>query len=255
MLKISLRIFNNLLQNKAIIGYLILLALVGWGIFLLESQAEKALLTLLQITLLFLPMVTMVFAAIYYYNSLEFILLLLAQPIKRGSLLTGIYLALSGAFAIAYIVGIVLPLFIFHPSVESLFLGIGGILLSFIFTAIALLISTAVTDKARGIGLTLIIWAFFAFIYDGILLLLMYQLAAYPIERPILVLSFLNPIDITRILVIMKTEASALLGLSGAVFTNFFKSATGILVAIGALIAWAVIPFYFARRIFIKKDL
>ena len=94
-----------------------------------------------------------------------------------------------------------------------------------------------------------------AALFGGVLRLLMYQLAAYPIERPVLALSFLNPVAIARVLVIMKTEASALLGLSGAVFRNFFGSAQGSIVAVLALLLWAALPYGLASRKFRRKDL
>lgn len=255
MLKISTSILKDLLKNKAIIIYFLLLSAMGWGIFSLESQPEKAILALLQVTLFVLPLVTMVFASIYYYNSMEFILLLLAQPIKRSSMIGGLYLGLSGGFAAAFFAGVGLPLLVFYPGMESLFLIVAGLLLTFVFTALALLISARIQDKARGMGVSLIVWAFFAFIFDGLLLLLMYQLSDYPIERPVLVLSFLNPVDIARILVIMKTEASAMLGLSGVVFQEFFGSVKGVIASVAALLAWTLLPFFTAKRIFSRKDL
>ncbi len=255
MQKISINIIYDLLKNKAIIGYFILLSVVGWGVFMLESQPEKALLTLLQITLMILPLITIIFTTIYYYNSNEFILLLLAQPIKRLSLIIGLYTGISIAFSGAFLLGIGLPLLIYYPGIESISLITSGILLSLVFTAIALLISTYISDKARGMGVALISWAFFAFIFDGLLLLFMYQLADYPIEKPVLILSFLNPVDIARILVIMKTEASAMLGLSGAVFQNFFSGITGSIVSILAMILWIIGPYLLAKRKFLRKDL
>ncbi len=123
------------------------------------------------------------------------------------------------------------------------------------FTAIALWVSTHFHDKARGMGVALVVWAFFTFIYDGLLLLFMYQLAEFPIEKTVLVLSFFNPVDIARIVVIMKTEASAMLGLSGAVFQNFFGSNLGVYISGVVMLSWVAVPFALARRKFIRKDL
>lgn len=255
MQKISFHIFSDLIRNKALVGYILLLSAVGWGVFMLETHPEKALLALMQVTLLVLPMICMVFATIYYYNSLEFILLLLAQPIKRSTLIGGFFIGLSTAFSLSFLLGIGLPLLVFHPSTESLILVLSGILLSLIFCAIALFVSTHTQDKARGMGVTLLVWAFLAFIYDGLLLLFMYQLSEYPIEKTVLVFTFFNPVDIARIFIIMKTEASAMLGLSGAVFQKFFGSTTGNITAVISLLVWTTIPFYFTKRKFLRKDM
>jgi Cu-processing system permease protein len=200
-------------------------------------------------------LITLVVATIYYYHSREFILLLLAQPVRRDALIGGLYLGVAGALSVAFLLGIGLPLLFFYPSGASGVLLLAGLLLSWIFAGLALLVGTHVADKSRGMGVALLLWAGFALLFDGALLLLMYQLAEYPIERPVLFLSFLNPVAIARVLVIMQTEAAALLGLSGAVFRHFFGSAQGSAVAIAALVAWSMLPYYLTKRRFARQDL
>src|SRR5690606_17512285 len=124
-----------------------------------------------------------------------------------------------------------LPLLLFYPGMATTILLASGLLLIGIFTAISLWICTAQHDRVKGMGITLILWAFFAFLFDGILLFLMFRFSEFPIEKLILALSFLNPFDIARIAVIMQTDASALLGLSGAVFRDFFGSSAGLLIS------------------------
>ena len=254
MQKVSYYILSDLIRNRVILGYVLLLATVGWGTFMVELP-EKALLVLMQVTLLALPLITMVFATMYYYHAQEFILLLLAQPVTRSTVIGSTYTGLCIAFVGSFLVGIGVPLLLFYPTVTSLLLLVSGTLLTLIFIALALSIATRVADKARGMGVTLLLWTFFAFLYDGILLFFMYQWGEYPIERGVLVSSLLNPIDVARILIIMKTEASALLGLSGAVFQTFFNSSSGLVTSLSALLLWAVIPYGLARRRFVRKDM
>jgi Cu-processing system permease protein len=254
-MKISRHLLIDLIKNKVLIGSFLLFAFLGWGTFLLEQQVEKSLLILLQVSLLAIPLITLVFSSIYYYNASDFITLILSQPIERGKVIRSLYTALSISFTFAYLLGIGLPILVFNPSIEGLFLILNGILLIFIFVAMALWISTAVKDKVKGMGITLILWTFFAFLFDGILLFLMYQFGEYPIESTILGISFLNPIDIARISVIMQTEASALMGLSGAIFTDFFGSQLGSIISFTAMLIWASVSFFMARWNFLKKDL
>lgn len=255
MCRISSIIILDLLKNKAIIGYFILMVVLGWGIFAIESQPEKAILAILQVVLLVLPLITLVFATIYYYNSQEFILLLLAQPLRRSTLMYGLFSGLLIAFTLAFTLGIGIPVILFSPGMDGFSLLLSGIMLNVVFTSLALLVCVMVSDKARGMGLALLIWAFFAFIYDGLILLFMYQLADYPIESTVLALTFFNPIDIARIFVIMQTEASAMLGLSGAVFTQFFGSMKGMIISILLLLGWSVIFFGVAKKLFLTKDM
>jgi Cu-processing system permease protein len=254
-MRIGRHLLLDLLQNRVVIGSFLLFSLIGWGTFMVETQPEKALLILLQLSLLALPLISMVFGSIYYYNSSDLITLILSQPIERKTVIWNLYLGLSSAFLVAYLLGIGLPLLVYHPGIESVFLLTSGSLLIFVFVALALFISTAVQDRVRGMGVTLILWAFFTFLFDGLLLFLMYQFGEYPIEKLILGLSFLNPIDIARISVIMQTEASALMGLTGAIFADFFLSSIGILASYGGMLLWASLAYLGARRNFLGKDL
>ena len=182
-------------------------------------------------------------------------MLILGQPVSRAKVIGGFYFGLCAALVLSFLVGVCVPLLVYYPGLESVILMVGGALLTVTFTALALLVGTSISDKAKGMGITLLTWVIFTIMYDGILLFLMYQFGDYPIERGVLALSFLNPIDIARILIIMKTESAAMLGLSGAVFRDFFGSALGMLISLVALILWSVLPFLLARRKFIKKDL
>jgi hypothetical protein len=52
MNRIGRILIGDLIRNKVILGYFILLVALGWGVFYLESQPQKAILLLLQVTLL-----------------------------------------------------------------------------------------------------------------------------------------------------------------------------------------------------------
>ena len=252
---ISKFIIGDLIRNKVLIGYLLLLSIIGWGIFFMESQPEKAHMLLLQATLIVVPIFSIVFSAIYFYSSKEFILLLVSQPVARKVILNGQYLGLIGAFTGTYFIGIGLPLMIFYPIASSYLLIISGTLLTIIFSSIALFIGVYFQDKAKGLGVVILLWAFFAFIFDGLLLLFMYQFGDYSIERWIIILTLLNPIDVARITVIMQTDISAMMGLSGAVFRKVLGGDLSIILFLINLVIWSIAPFSLAKRRFEKMDL
>lgn len=254
MLKISKFIISDLVRNKVLIAYLLFLSVVGWGIFYLEGQPEKAHMVLLQVTLIVVPIFSIVFTGIYFYNSREFILLLLSQPIHRKVILNSQLLGLVFSHLTAYVIGIGVPLLIFYNNPSSYLLIITGILLTMVFSSIAVFVGVYIHDKAKGLGAMLFLWAFFAFIFDGLLLLFMFQYGDYPIERPVMIITLFNPIDTARITVIMQTEASALMGLSGAVFQKVFGSSVGVIIALIDLVLWCFVPYLFARYKFVKKD-
>ncbi|MEX0813808.1 MAG: ABC transporter permease subunit [Chitinophagales bacterium] len=255
MFKITRFIVQDLLRNWIVFLYMLFLLILSFGFFMLEGQADKALLGLLSLSLLVVPMITIVFSTIYYYNMYEFIVLILAQPLKRKTILASIYFGLCIAFGTAVIVGLGLPLLIMNGSTAALMLLLVNLLLTFIFIALALMAGIVTRDKAKGMGLSLLFWVYFALIFDGLVLMMMYNFSDYPIEKIVLYITLLNPVDLGRILVLMQTHAAALMGYSGAVFNQFFTQTWGIVLAFVVLLLWGVLPVLFAFRLFQKKDL
>jgi Cu-processing system permease protein len=130
-----------------------------------------------------------------------------------------------------------------------------GSALTLVFTSLAFFASVRARDKARGIGAALLLWFYFALIYDGLILLLTFNLADYPLEKIILALVSLNPIDIGRIFVVLKMDISALMGVTSALYKDFFGSGTGILFTLGIMLLWIFIPLWLAVSKFKRKDL
>lgn len=86
MNKIIKFVIIDLLKNKIVLVYTIILAAFSWSAFSLEDNSSKGILTLLNIILLIVPLVSILFSTIYIYNSSEFIELLLSQPIQRKNM-------------------------------------------------------------------------------------------------------------------------------------------------------------------------
>ena len=84
-------------------------------------------------------------------------------------------------------------------------------------------------------------------------LLLTMSLADYPLERGLLGLMVLNPIDLARIAVLLRFDISALMGYTGAVFKSFFGGG-GLAVAALALAVWMAVPVWLGTRAFQRKD-
>jgi Cu-processing system permease protein len=53
-----------------------------------------------------------------------------------------------------------------------------------------------------------------------------------------------NPVDLSRILILLKLDISALLGYTGAIFKKFFGSELGFLLSIGILLLWSILPIW-----------
>src|SRR5699024_3598993 len=109
-------------------------------------------------------------------------------------------------------------------------------------------------ERIKGFGFALVGWLLLAVLYDGLILAVVFLLGDYPLEKPVLAMSLLNPIDLARITVLMKFDISALMGYSGAVFSRFFGSFTGISVAASCMLAWISASLRYSISLFNKKD-
>lgn len=245
----------DILKNKIVLVYASLLAVLSWTIFALEDNTAKGALSMLNILLLIVPLFSVIFSTIYTYNSSEYIDLLVSQPIKRAKVWCSLFLGLILALVIAFIAGAGIPILIFAPLVTALtMLGV-GVLVTLVFIAIALWSAVFTRDKAKGIGVSILLWLFFTMLFDGIVLFLLFQLSDYPIEHTMVGITLLSPIDIARILVLLQLDVSALLGYTGAIFREFFGNFFGMLIAFSALLIWTAIPFLFSLLKFKNKDL
>jgi Cu-processing system permease protein len=245
----------DLIRNRIIMAYTFFLLAMSFGIFNMDENATKGIMSLMNLVLIFIPLVSIIFSTIYVYNSSEFIELLVAQPLKRKSLWLSIYAGLSSSLVLAFLVGVGIPVLIYDGTSTGLTLLLSGVFQTLIFTGIALLASVITRDKAKGIGVSVLLWFFFTLIYDAIVLTLLFRFSEYPLEKPMIALSMLNPVDLSRILILLKLDISALMGYTGAVFSEFFGSASGMLLSALVLFVWAIVPVWLSMKKFQRKDL
>lgn len=258
VLKIIKFEINNTLRSKWLIIYSAFFLLLGFLLFNFEEETSKAALSLMNIVLFVIPLVSIVFGTVYIYNSINYIQMVLCQPIDRRSLYLGLFFGNSIPLAFGFFIGTALGILLngFElTNIKPIIILIGvGVILTFIFTAIALWIALRFNDKARGLGVSIIIWLFLSVIYDGIVLFLIYFFRDYPIENFMIALSLINPVDLGRIFFILEFDISALMGYTGALFQKFFGSTFGSLVSVGTLLFWIIVPVFFGLKSFSKKD-
>lgn len=255
MRKIVKYVIVDILRNKIMLGYTIFLLVISLSVFNLEDNAAKGLLNLLNVVLIIVPLISIIFSTIYIYNSSEFIELLVSQPLKRKNIWLSLFFGLASSLSIAFFVGAGIPILLYAATDTGLILGAMGLLLSVIFVSIAMLAAVLTRDKAKGIGVAILLWLYFSLLFDGLLLFVLFQFEDYPIEKTIIFLSSLNPIDLGRILILLKMDISAIMGYTGAIVKDFFGSNQGFLFALLTLILWSFIPTWISLRKFNRKDL
>jgi len=213
----------------------------------------------MNIILVLIPLVSVVFGTIYYYSSKEFTELLLAQPVRRRSLVLGQYTGLSLSLSLSFIAGISIP-FLTGGILGSDHLGdfllilFAGTCLSFSMTAIATMTGLRNENRIIGFGIALFIWFFLAVLYDGLILILLIIFKEYPTDSLAIVLTLLNPIDLSRVSIMLGLDISAMMGYTGAVFLKFFGTLKGIPISVFSMICWIIIPAFFMVRIANRKD-
>jgi Cu-processing system permease protein len=229
---------------------------LGIILLCLNNDLSKAVITLMNIIIVLVPLIGTIFGVMYYYNSKEFTELLLAQPLKRSTIFLGQYLGVAMSLSMSLILGLGLP-FVFYGLFNSnaiwdfSLLLITGAFLTFIFTALAFNIALSNENKIKGFGYAILLWLFLAIIYDGIFLMTLIFFEDYPLDKLSLVGTMLNPIDLSRTLILLKLDISALLGYTGAVFKQFFGTNYGLIVSIIMLTTWVILPV--ARIIYKSK--
>jgi len=255
MLRIVKYVVGDILRGRIVFGYAGVLLAASFGLFNFGGDAAKGLVGLLSLVLLVVPLVSLVFSTIHFYNSIEFIELLAAQPLRRSTLLLGQMIGVALALATALVAGIGLPILIYAPTVTGAVLLAVSLVLTLVFTGLAFLAAVLSRDKARGVGAALLIWFYFALLHDGVTLYLLFLLEDFPLEGISLGLISLNPIDLARVLVLLQMDVSALMGYTGSMLKNLLGTGTGIAFASAVLAAWIALPVALTVWVFRRKDL
>ncbi|HRF75531.1 MAG TPA: hypothetical protein PLB46_03100 [Chitinophagales bacterium] len=166
MSKIGQLVLIDIFKNKIVLIYAVVLLIITWSVFMLEDTSGKGLLTLLNVILLVVPLMSLLFSTIYLYNSAEFIELLVSQPVKRQQIWLSLYFALSLSLAGAFVIATIIPLLLFCNLAQALMMTITGFAVTLVFISLGFVASIISRDKAKGIGIAILMWLYFALLFD-----------------------------------------------------------------------------------------
>jgi len=248
---------KNLRRSRWLLAYVLVLLLLTDALLRFGGAGPQTVVSLLNVVLIVVPLVSLVFGTLHLYGAREFAELLLAQPVGRGSLYAGLYGGLALPLAAGFAAGIGLP-FLWGGGETGgalLVLLVAGVALTLVFSGLAFLIALTFDDKARGLGAALVVWLGLTALYDGLLLFVIGAFSDRPLELPLIGLTLLNPVDLARILILLRLDTAVLMGYTGAVFEKFFGGAAGMAVAALALLGWTALPFGAGLMRFRQKDL
>lgn len=259
MIKILRYSFSDLTRSRWNYFYFAFYLIIGSTLLLLTNDLSKAIITLINIVIVLTPLIGTLFGIMYFYNSREFTELLLAQPLKRSTIFLGQYLGLSLSLSASFVLGLGIPFLLYgiflSPEIMNfLMLIVSGAFLTFIFVSLAFNIALDNENRIKGFAYAVLMWLFLAVIYDGLFLLSLIVFNEYPVDKFALIATTFNPIDLSRILILLKLDISALLGYTGAVFQKFFGTNLGMVASLLVLVMWTVLPVLRMLQKLKKKD-
>lgn len=259
MLKILKYSFFDLIRSRWSYVYLLFYLALGFVLLFLNNDLSKAVITFMNVIIILVPLIGTIFGVMYYYDSKEFTELLLAQPIKRSSIFLGQYLGVAISLSLSLLIGLGLP-FVLYGLFQSsaiwdfVLLLVTGTFLTLIFTALSFNIALYNENKIKGFSYAILLWLFMAVIYDGLFLMSLILLEEYPLDTFSIGATLFNPIDLSRILILLKLDISALLGYTGAVFQKLFGTGLGFTAALSALLLWVALPLINIYKKSRRKD-
>ena len=247
----------DVLRNRWVLGYALFFLVATDALLRLDGTGARAIISLLNLVLLLVPLVTIVFGTMYWHGAREFNELLLTQPIDRTSLFHGLFAGLVVPLSAAFVVGVSVP-FAVHGAMDNvgalLLLLAAGIALTGVFGAVAILVSGLSADRLRGLAIALSIWLATTVLYDGFILWFTMAFRDVPLERPLLALTLANPVDLARVMLLLQLDAASMMGATAAVFQRAFAGTVGMTIALLGLSFWALVPGILALRAFRRRD-
>jgi len=245
----------NLLRGKWLWVFAALLVFLTQGLLQFGADTNKLVVSLMNIILYLIPLISILVGVVGWYNSDNFTKLILTQPVRRNWVFVSRWLAyvltLSGLFSFS-VGGVLLANGVL--SLQLLILLILGVVLNSIFVSLGFLIALLFDDKAKAVGLALSVWLYFIIVHDGLLFLGILNFYEYPLEVPALLGTAVNPIGLSRMVMLFLTDITAMMGYTGLLIQRFVSGGAGIWIPAVVLVFWLSSPVLFGLEILRQKD-
>lgn len=226
------------------------------ALLMFGGDSSKAAASVLSVVLLVVPMISILYASIYWYNSEAFNNLLLTQPLRRSSIFLSHWLSISiglaGSFSLSIGGALLLNRSFDSSSLAVLFFG--GVL-SFIFVALGLLVAVCFSDRMKGVGAAFLLWLYFSVLHDVLVFTVISFFKDYPVEIPAMFLVASNPVDLARVHVLLTLDLPAMMGYTGKILQHILSGALGLVLTSGALFLWIGLPVLAGIGVFRRRDL
>ncbi len=250
----------DLLKSKWLFLYAIVLFIFHFiVIYFSAGTTDEILATITNFYLLIIPLYTMIFSIVNLYENIHFQSLVIVRGISRNSIYKGKFLGLFFGLLFGFLFGI-LPFFLFFIKIQNFFyilflLVFFGILLHFIFLGVGFLISQFNFRLEISLGVSIILWFFGYIIYDSFIFLIAVNFGDYPLESILIVLLFMNPMDLIRTTLFIQGDLAMLMSYSSAIYLQIFGSKWGIFTGVLYLLFFGMMIYFLGQKKFFSRDL
>jgi Cu-processing system permease protein len=267
---IVLKELHDARRNRWLIGYTVLLAVLGVIIASVGSSSTAGLslqmfgrttATLINMCLFVAPLVAVTLGAgsIAGERDMGTLEHLLAQPIERSELLIGKYIGLWSALTFATLAGfapagvLIGSLAGISNATHFLLFPLLAILVISAMLAVGMFVSVRSRGRAEAQTTAILLWFAFVIAYDLLFIggLSIVRLPA----NALAVLLFLNPIDAGRVIVTLALDPELyVLGPAGAYLLDTLGNLGTSALLTASLFIWSGLPLYLANKRFSKLE-
>jgi Cu-processing system permease protein len=209
-----------------------------------------------------IPLFALLLGVFSFITNLDYLELMVTQPVSRSRVLLGKYfglvLTVLGASVLGFgLPGAVIALVIGGQGAQKYLLVVLYLsLLAMVFTGLSVLITLVARRRQIALGIALAVWVFYELLYGMIMLGSTLYLTPAVLKTVLVVGLLGNPVDIVRVLSLLQVGGPHLFGPAGATLVKLTGS-LDVATALGviALLLWVVVPVALSTRIFGKQNL
>ncbi len=218
--------------------------------------------SLLSLVLYVVPLIALTMGTLSFTSERSVSELLFAQPVTRTEILLGKLAGLFASMVTSTLIGFGAGGLVIAARAGSegagrypAFVGL-SLLLALAFLSLSALVAFLFQRKARAFGVTLILWFFFVVFYDLLVIggtLLFKERTANTL---IFASLFGNPVDMVRVSSLIVLDGKEIFGAAGGALVRFLGGdAASLLLLLGGLLLWIVLPFLTSCHLLKRQDI
>jgi Cu-processing system permease protein len=218
--------------------------------------------SLLSLVLYVVPLIALTMGTLSFTSERSVSELLFAQPVTRTEILLGKLAGLFASMVTATLIGFGAGGLVIAVRAGSegagrypVFVAL-SLLLALAFLSLAALVAFLFQRKARAFGVTLILWFFFVVFYDLLVIGGSLLLKERTANAFIFASLFGNPVDMVRVASLIVLDGKEIFGAAGGALVRFLGGErTSLVLLLGGLLLWIVIPFLASCHLLKRQDI